>query len=140
MSYTFPSQEWVAAFKDQINASEEYKQSAATWEAGDICLVVNGKPEVGLAENFYIWLDVDHGECRDAKAVDADVAAQAKFTITADYHRWQQVLQNSLDPVTGIMMGQIKVKGDLMTLMKYTKAAKDMIACGAKVESQFLGQ
>ena len=140
MSYTFPSDEWIAAFKDQINSNEEYKQSGATWEAGDICFVINGKPEAGLTEDYHIWLDLYHGECRDAKSVDAATAAQAKFMITADYGRWQQVLKGELDPMTGIMMGQVKVKGDLMTLMRYTKAAKDLIHCAALVPSQFLGQ
>jgi putative sterol carrier protein len=138
MAYTFPSDEWVAAFKEQINSNEEYKQSAATWEA-ELCLVIKAKPEVGLTEDYNIWLDLYQGECREAKSVDAESAAQSKFTISADYGRWRQLLGGELEPVTAIMMGQIKVKGDLMVLMKYTKAAKDLIRCAALVPSEFLG-
>ncbi len=33
MSYLFPSAEWVAAFKDALNASEAYKVSAQNGKA-----------------------------------------------------------------------------------------------------------
>jgi putative sterol carrier protein len=140
MSYIFPSNEWIAAFKDQVNSSPVYKESGAGWDAGAICLAIKANPAAGLAEDQYIYLDLDHGECRGAKTVSADEATNAAFTITANYDRWKQLFRGELDPVRAMMMGQISIKGNLGVLMKYTKAAKDLLACGGQVPSQFLGE
>lgn len=139
MSYVFPSEEWVAALKEQINASEEYQQSAADWEAGDVCFRVQANPDIGLSEDGYIWLDLYHGQCRDAQLVDAEKGESARFVITATYDRWKQLITGQLDPVTAMMMGQMKVKGNLGELIRYTRAAKELIACAGRVPTQFLG-
>lgn len=140
MAYMFPSEEWVAQLKDQINASEEYRKSAASWEAGDICYVINPDPSLGLEQAYYIWLDLYKGQCRDAQVVGPEQGLAAKFQIYADYDRWKQVIQGKLDPVTGIVMGRIKAKGDFPTITKYTKAAKDLVACTTKIDTRFLDE
>jgi putative sterol carrier protein len=138
MSYMFPSDEWVASFKERINEGA-YKESGAAWEAGSVCCMIKANPGIGLAEDKYILLDLYHGECRDARLVDATEAATASFTITAGYDRWKQLFRGELDPVKAMMFGQINIKGNLGVLMKYTKAAKDMLECGGQVSSTFLG-
>ncbi len=140
MAYTFPSEEWVAQLKEKINASEDYRQSAATWEAGDVCYVINPNPPLGLSEPYFIWLDLYRGECRNAEPVGPEKGLSAKFQIFADYDRWKQIVQGHLDPVTGMMTGKIKAKGDLPTIVKYTKAAKDLVACTTKIETRFLDE
>lgn len=140
MAHTFPSDEWIAALKEQINSSAAYKQSAATWDAGAVCLVVKANPALGLDDDQYIYLDLDHGECREAKAVDSQTAAGAAFLITASYERWKQLFRGELDAVRAMMMGQISIKGNLGVLMKYTRAAKDLLACGGQVPTRFLGE
>ncbi|MBI3949458.1 MAG: SCP2 sterol-binding domain-containing protein [Acidobacteria bacterium] len=140
MTYIFPSDEWTAAFKDQINTSPAYKESGATWEAGDVCFVVKANPAIGLTEDQYIYLKLYHGECQEAKAAPADEAASAGFVISANYDRWKQLFRGELDPVRAMMMGQISIKGNLGVLMKYMKAAKDLLECGGQVSSTFLGE
>lgn len=140
MAYIFPSDEWIAALKEQINSSPAYKESAAAWDAGAVCLVVKANPAVGLTEDQHIYLDLDHGECREAKAMDGQAAATAAFLITASYDRWKQLFRGELDAVRAMMMGQISIKGNLGVLMKYTQAAKDLLACGGLVPTTFLGE
>jgi putative sterol carrier protein len=140
MAYVFPSEEWINELKNQINASEEYRESGAGWEAGDICFVVYADPDRGLNEKHYLRLDLFRGECREAESVPAEVGEGAKFLIGADYDRWQQILTLELDPIRGMMMGRIKVKGDLSTLMKHTKAATDLLRCAARVPTEFLNE
>jgi putative sterol carrier protein len=140
MAYTFPGDEWIAALKEEINSNPEYKESGASWEAGQVCFVVKANPAIGLPEDRYIMLDLYHGECRDAKAVDAETGTGAAFLITAGYDRWKQLFRGELDAVRAMMMGQISIKGNLGLLMKYTKAAKDLLACGGRVPTAFLGQ
>ena len=69
MPLTFPSPEWVAELEKQINASAAFRASGLTWEAGAIALVGDREPELGFDEDIAIWLDLYHGECRQAKLV-----------------------------------------------------------------------
>ena len=66
MAYLFPSAEWVAAFREALNASEPYKVSAAKWE-GDFYFIVEPKGIIKEPVKFY--LDLWHGECREAHLV-----------------------------------------------------------------------
>jgi len=140
MAYIFPSDEWINALKSQINASEEYQQSGATWDAGDMCLVINQNPELGLNDKFYLWLDLCQGACRDAKQVPPERGEKARFLISADYDRWKEVLTRQLDPLRGMVMGKIKVRGDLPTLIRHAKAAQDLLDCATHVPTEFLDE
>lgn len=82
MALTFPSAEWVEEYKKQINLSEGYKKAAATWTAGVVALVISAKPEIGINEDFGMWLDLHQGVCREAKIVTAEEAQKAPFCIT----------------------------------------------------------
>jgi putative sterol carrier protein len=137
MSYVFPSEAWIRELRKKINASEDYKRSAANWEAGDICLVVNKEPSIGLKETYHIWLDLYHGECRKAKRITPAEAKEAKFTITGDFDKWKDVFNGRLHPIKGMMWGKLKVKGDLFTIIRYTQAALDLVQCASQVPTTF---
>jgi putative sterol carrier protein len=140
MPFTFPSSEWVDEFKKEINASPAYRASGATWEAGAIALVTEKNPDIGLAEDFAIWLDLYHGECREAKAVGVEEAQKAPFVIRGTYERWKQVLRKELDPVKGMMQGKLQLKGDLPTVVRYVKASQDLVESSTRVPTKFLDE
>jgi putative sterol carrier protein len=137
--FTFPSDEWVVEFKNVINTSEKYKEVAAQWE-GDVSFVCLANQSIGLNEGFAIWTDLFHGECRDAKHLTAEDAQKAKYVITGDYSRWKQVIKKELDPIKGMMQGKLKLKGDLPTIVKFIKAAQELVECSSKVPSSFLDE
>ncbi len=100
MEYLFPSEKWIAAFKEKINSNPNYRQSGAKWEHGTIALVMQFDDELlsrvksdpttamELPEGesaVGIWLDLYHGECLEAKEVGWDQAQKAKFIIRSDY-------------------------------------------------------
>ena len=140
MAIAFPSVEWVEEYKKQINLSEGYKKAASTWTAGAVALVTLAKPEVGLNEDFGIWLDLHQGVCRGAKVVTAEEAQKAPFCITGDYARWKQVIKKELEPVKGMMQGKLKLKGDLPTIVRYVKASQELVECTTKIETKFLDE
>ena len=101
MTLPFPSAEWIAAYREEINSSVAYKQASTEWTHGAVALVVNPQPAIGLAEPVGIWLDLDRGVCRAARLVPATEAAGAPFVLTSDYARWKQVIRKELAPVAG---------------------------------------
>ena len=56
MTLSFPSPEWATACEQAVNASDAYRQAAATWTHGAVALVVNARPEIGLPNPVGIWL------------------------------------------------------------------------------------
>src|SRR4030042_2183076 len=140
MALSFPSIEWVEEYKKQINSSEGYKKAGATWTAGVVALVISAKPEIGINEDFGMWLDLHQGVCRDAKKVSLEEAQKAPFCIISDYARWKQVIKKELEPVKGMMQGKLKLKGDLQTIVRSVKASQELVECTTRIETNFLDE
>ncbi len=136
----FPSKEWLDAYVERINGSSEYREAAATWE-GDISYVFEAEPDKGLSEEIWAWLDLWHGGCRRARyAVPPDEGEKAKFIIRAPYSRWKEVIKRELDPVRGMMQGKLKLKGDLPTIVRYVKAANELVNLAGSVPTEFVDE
>jgi putative sterol carrier protein len=132
----FPSEEWLAEYVRQINASKSYRDAAQTWE-GDVAYVIEAEPDRGVAEDVWAWLDLWHGACRDGKLVSPEEGERARFVIRAPYSRWKEVIKRELDPVKGMMQGKLKLRGDLPTIVKYVKAANELVNVAQTVPTEF---
>jgi putative sterol carrier protein len=126
------SPEWAAAFKDEINRSAIYKQAASGWE-GSVGLVILAEPDKNVPEDQGILLDLWHGEARDVKVVSRQDAEKADYVITGAYSRWKKVATKELDATKGIMLGQLKLRGDFPTIVRYTKASQELTECTTRV-------
>ncbi len=136
----FPSEEWFKAYVERINGSPEYREAAATWE-GDIAYVVEPEPDKGVDREQWAWLDLWHGDCRGYKYdITPEEGEQAKFIIRAPYSRWKEVINKELDPVKGMMQGKLKLKGDLPTIVRYVKAANELVNLAASVPTEFVDE
>lgn len=136
----FPSQEWVDDYVERINASKEYEEAAANWE-GDLSYVFEREPDKGVPEDVWVWVDLWHGKCRSARfAVPEDEGARAKFIIRAPYSRWKEVIRRELDPIKGMMQGKLKLKGDLPTIVRYVKAANELVNIASSVPTEFVDE
>jgi putative sterol carrier protein len=133
----FPSAEWLDAYAAKINASPEYAEAAATWE-GDLTYVFGAEPDKGVPNDIWVWMDLFHGTCR-AQRYDVGEAegSKSKFLIRAPYTRWKEVMTGELDPIKGMMTGKLKLKGNLATLVRYTKAAKVLVSLAGEVDTEF---
>ena len=132
----FPSEEWLKLYVERINDSKDYKEAAATWE-GDIAYVFEAEPDKGLQNEVWAWLDLWHGDCRGGGIVTQEKGEQSKFIIRAPYSRWKEVIKKELDPVKGMMQGKLKLKGDLPTIVRYDKAANELVNLAQTVPTEF---
>src|SRR6185369_16121370 len=93
----FPSEAWVLAYKDAINANAEYAKAGKDWTHGVVAMVVKAEPDLGIPEDMAMWLDVHEGRCRDIKLVPAKEAEQtAPFVVLATYAQWKQVIKKEV--------------------------------------------
>lgn len=135
----FPSEEWLAEYVERINASDSYREAAATWE-GDVAYVIEAEPDKGVTEDVWAWLDLWHGDCRAGKVVSAEEGEKARFVIRAPYSRWKEVIKKELDPVKGMMQGKLKLKGDLPTIVRYVKASNELVNIAGDVKAEFVDE
>ena len=136
MAYDAFSDDWAKAYKDEINNSSVYKQAAASWE-GSVGLVVEAEPENNFPDTKGVFLDLWHGEARDVKITDEAGAEKADFVIRGPYSRWKQVAKKELDPTKAMMQGKLKLKGDLPTIVRYTRASQEMTECTTRIPVEF---
>ena len=127
------SPEWATQFKDEINKSSIYKSAAKGWK-WTVGLVVEAEPDKNFPESRGIVMDLFDGEARDVRIGSADEARSCDFVISGTYSRWKQVSTNELDATKGMLQGKLALKkGDLPTVVRYTKASQEMTECTTRV-------
>ena len=140
MAFTFPSPEWAAEFKKEVQQSSAYKQAAATWTFGPVALLTKADPAIGLPEDIGMWLEIERGNCSDVRVVPRAEAEKAPFCITGEYARWKSVLKKELDPIKAMMQKKLELKGQMTTIVKYVNASKELVECATRVPTSFLDE
>ena len=126
------SPEWAQAFKDEINKSVVYKQAGQGWR-WTVGLVVEAEPDKNFPDAKGVIMDLYEGEARGIEVGTVEAAQACDFVITAPYTRWKQVATKELDATRGMLQGKLKLKGDLPTIVRYTKASQEMTECTTRV-------
>lgn len=134
MGLKLASPEWVAALSEALNGSESYRQAAKEWE-GDFVLVVepDGEDEVSA----YVYLDLYHGACRGHALLRHPDERPSAYTIAAPRSVWRRVVEGKLDPIQGMVMRQLRLRGDVMRIMRHPRAAREIVAVCMQVPTEF---
>ena len=136
MAFKFPSDEWIKELGRQLNGSESYEQSAQGWE-GDFIFIV--EPDETYDDTTYLFLGLYDGKSTDAALLASEDERETEFVLRASFSNWRKVIEGKLDPIQGMMTRKLKLTGNMMKVMRYPKAAKELVACCASVETEFTG-
>ena len=134
MAILFASQEWLNELKKALETSQAYKEAAKNWE-GDIYFIV--EPDASYKQRNIMYLDLWHGECREASVITDENEKSPKYRILGPFTNWKQILNKEVDPVQSMMTGKIKVKGDMAQIMKMPRAAVELVNCATAFEAVF---
>jgi len=134
MGIQFATDAWIKELGNQLNMSQAYERSAKDWE-GDFVFVV--EPDEAFPQTAYMFLGLCHGKCTDAAVVASETERPAEFIIRAPFSAWRQVVEGKLDPIQGMMTRKLKLQGNMMKIMRYPKAAKEIVSCCALVPTEF---
>jgi putative sterol carrier protein len=93
-----------------------------------------------VPSDTWAWLDLWHGECRAGRIVAPEGGAKARYIVRAPYTRWKEVLAGDLDPVKGMMQGKLKLQGELPTMIRYVRAANELVHLTTTVPTEFLDE
>jgi putative sterol carrier protein len=128
--------EWTEQLKDEVNKSSVYKAAAKGWK-WTVGLVVEAEPDKNFPESRGLVMDLFDGDARGIKLGSAADAQKCDFVITAPYSRWKQVSKLELDVTRGMLQGKLKLKGDLPTIVRYTKASQELTLCTSRIPTEW---
>jgi len=131
----FPSEEWIKLFKEEINKNEAYAQSAKDWE-GDFLFIAT--PDEKLAKEVVFYVDLWHGKCREAYMVPSRDAKKTEFVYEGPYGNWVKLIKGEIGPIRGLLTGKFKLTGSMAKIMRYTRAASELVGTASKVPTEFL--
>jgi putative sterol carrier protein len=134
MAIDFPSQEWLEALMKELNNSKSYQEAAKIWE-GDFYFIF--EPEDGLKERVVAYMDLWHGQCRSAYIVSDEKEKNPEFIIRAPLGKWRKIIEKKLNPIQGMLTGQLKVRGNMMKIVKSPKAAIELVNCCTLIPTKF---
>ena len=129
----FGSDEWVQALHNELNTSKAYEEAAKNWE-GDFYFVVD--PEGVVTQPMYLYMDLWHGKCREAYVAEAD-HLKPVFNLRGPVATWKKVMTKKLDPMQALMTGQLKLKGNMVMIMKNVKAAQELVKACTRIDAEF---
>lgn len=130
----FATDAWIKRLGEECNNSESYRQAAKNWE-GDLYVVV--EPEGRLQQAVYMYLDLYHGQCRQAFVPTDPAALTPEFYISGSVSAWKAIAEKKLDPMKALFTRQISLKGNMAKVMKNVKAANELVNCTTKFETEF---
>ena len=136
----FPSQEWMEIYVEKLNSNRVYEEAAKTWE-GDIVFLVESDDK--YQKTSCLYLDLYQGKCRKSSYVDSCDEfniPKSEFRYAGPFGHWIKLMNKEIDPIQGLLTGKFKLKGPMMKIMRYTKAAKEMVSTAATVPSDITGE
>jgi putative sterol carrier protein len=78
-----------------------------------------------------------HGQCREAGVEKDKNAKTPAFVMSGGYSKWKRVVTAKLDPIQALMTGQLKLKGNMVMVMKNVKAAQEMVRACTRIDAAF---
>ena len=131
----FPSEGWIRAFKEELNRNKDYAEAAKDGE-GNFLFIVN--PDERLDQETIFYVDLWHGKCRDVGVVSSRDEKETEFVYEGPYGNWLRLIDGEIDPIKGIMMRKFKLRGDMSKIMRYTRAALELVKTASRVPTEFV--
>jgi putative sterol carrier protein len=135
MAIQFISDEWIKTLQKELNESEAYRQAARNWEGDFYFCVTPGGP---IKDQSIFYMDLWHGECRDAFLATDESVKDPVFKMSASLEVWKKVITKKLDIIQGLLTRQVKLKGNMAMIMRNVKAAQEIVECCTHLETEVL--
>lgn len=130
----FATDAWIKRLGEACNNSETYRQAARNWE-GDLYFVV--EPEGRLKEPVFMYIDLYHGQCRQAFVPEDPASVTPEFTISGPLSAWKQLADGNVDPIKMLLTRKLVLKGNMAKVMRNVKAAHALVSCSTSFETEF---
>jgi putative sterol carrier protein len=136
----FPSPEWTAAWVEVANADQAFRSAGAGWD-GVVGGVIEADVTAGVGDDLYLRLTGRDGRWYEhTLAADDRLVADTIFTIRAPYKAWKSVIRQELHPVTGMVQGRLRLRGQLSTFLRWAHALVIMTKLAGRLDTTFVDE
>jgi hypothetical protein len=132
----FPSGEWMQAFCDEL-ASHPGVDRVAAGLAGTYRFVVQ---PAGRLTSRHVY-DVTIGGAPHGGVIvswSTGNGSSPTLELTADYERWRQLISGTLDIPIAVMLGRLRVRGDLGRITRQAADTGPLLEALRSVETTWL--
>ena len=130
----FGSMAYLEEVRRRSNADEEY-QRLAEEESDSYLMVVQAEPDNGIPETLTVGYAADHGTITEVWVGERET----DFVLQGRYGVWVRILTGQLDPNKAMMMRRLKVKGNLLQLLKTADATLRWLQVLQTIPTEFEG-
>jgi putative sterol carrier protein len=130
----FGSMKYLEEVKRRSNADEEYQRLAQD-ESDSYLMVIKAEADRGIPETLTIGYGADHGTINDVWIGERE----ADFVLQGPYGVWVRILTGDLDANKAMMMRKLKVKGNLLQLLKTADATIRWLEVLQTIPTEFEG-
>jgi len=86
-----------------------------------------------LDEQVDIYLDLWHGQCREAYFIENGFNRPAAFTLAGNYDDFIRILTGELHPMQAMLTRKLNVRGSMGLLMRNVPTVLDFVRCAQEV-------
>jgi putative sterol carrier protein len=130
----------VAAWVELANSDEAFIAAGAGWD-GVAGGVIEANEAAGVRANLYLRLAGRDGHWDEhILATDAGLVDDAIFTIRGPYVTWKSVIRQQLHPVRGIVQGRLRLRGQLSSFLRWSRALVIMTELAGRIDTVFVDE
>ncbi len=130
----FATNDWIKQLGNECNKSQAYQEAAKNWE-GDVYFIV--EPDEQGQEPIYMYMDLYHGQCRQAFVPENCEAFEPEFQVRGRMKIWRAITEKKMDPIKALVTRQLSLRGNMAKIMKNARAAHELVNCTTKVVTEF---
>ncbi|MFC5972708.1 SCP2 sterol-binding domain-containing protein [Halomarina salina] len=138
MVHEFPSEEWMAAWRETVNADEEYAEAAAEWGVDfDGDMVFHLTADDRLPEDRLFFVALEGGRAHETYEIDSLDDADYGFVFRGTYTDWVDLTEGDVGAIDGLMTGRFELDGDMQRVLQFSDAAARLVDLASAVDSDY---
>jgi putative sterol carrier protein len=130
----FGTIEYLEEVKRRSNADEEYQRLAKD-ESDSYLMIIKGEPDKDVPETLTVGYAAERGEITEVWIGERET----DFILSGAYGVWVRILTGQLDPNKAMMMRKLKVKGNLLQLLRTADATLRWLQVLQTLPTEFEG-
>jgi putative sterol carrier protein len=131
----FGSMEYLEEVQRRSNGDAEYQRLAKD-ECDSYLMVVQAEPDKEVPRTLRIGYAADQGTITEVWIGER----RTDFVLTGSYGVWVRILTGDLDPNKALMMRKLKVKGNLLQLLRTADATIRWLQVLQTISTEFEGE
>ncbi|MDH5390266.1 MAG: SCP2 sterol-binding domain-containing protein [Candidatus Bathyarchaeota archaeon] len=131
----FASKEYLKEVMERSNVDEKYLE-LAKGEDASYTFMIQAEPKKGVEKDIVLGYTVEDGKTTDIWLGER----KTDFAISGKYSVWVNILTGKMGVTRAFLMRKLKVRGNLMKILKMSKATERWLEVLRTIPTEFHGE